>query len=130
MWRCFNGAAELLQRRVGDPPGPGADAAGFNGAAELLQRRVPVGERLEVHGGVASTEPLNCFSGEPEYYPDAPLGAVASTEPLNCFSGESRRRTTKRRRRSCFNGAAELLQRRGTGMESFVHEVIELQRSR
>ena len=35
----------------------------FNGAAELLQRRDPV-PREPRGEGEASTEPLNCFSGE------------------------------------------------------------------
>ena len=60
----------------------------------------------------ASTEPLNCFSGERVELLAREFGDAASTEPLNCFSGEPGIKIASAQQRRRFNGAAELLQRR------------------
>ena len=60
----FNGAAELLQRRVRRGSQRSLAREGFNGAAELLQRRVSAPRSRRKLRRSASTEPLNCFSGE------------------------------------------------------------------
>ena len=95
----------------------------FNGAAELLQRRAARGPLARVPLGRASTEPLNCFSGEHDL--DATLLeiAVASTEPLNCFSGEGAapgvwradRRIASTEPLNCFSG------------ERVVNEIVDLE---
>ena len=103
----------------------------------MLQRRARSSVRARVGEPAASTEPLNCFSGEANagsptldtgtgfngaaelLQRRGPDGAQrrrhlrgASTEPLNCFSGEVRPLRTSASSRTSFNGAAELLQRR------------------
>ena len=130
----------MLQRRGLRPPLPGEVSCWrFNGAAELLQRRDRGRRPRREREGGASTEPLNCFSGE-RVHLDArmlargastePLNcfsgeagdgaahvapAVASTEPLNCFSGEIKMCAIHSMLSLGFNGAAELLQRRDRG---------------
>ena len=56
----------MLQRRGRLPRGIAGGRTGFNGAAELLQRRGDAGAERVRQGLAASTEPLNCFSGEVE----------------------------------------------------------------
>ena len=85
----FNGAAELLQRRGAGPRPKPAERPCFNGAAELLQRREGHDHHRALPGAHASTEPLNCFSGEVHRTSTRGLRSSASTEPLNCFSGEA-----------------------------------------
>ena len=82
----------------------------------MLQRR----EDTEWHVAVAdfaSTEPLNCFSGEFVVDGKTHAGYIASTEPLNCFSGEVCGEEITVEPVRGFNGAAELLQRRGAGLK-------------
>ena len=109
----FNGAAELLQRR-GCPLSPVRILChGFNGAAELLQRRESFVPSRGLRPLPASTEPLNCFSGEIAICewglsPDTRFnGAAELLQRRVSFAATIASDSSKR-----FNGAAELLQRR------------------
>ncbi len=97
---------------AGGPDGVVDRGRRFNGAAHLRERKHggggfgPVGVRL------ASMEPLTCVSGNDEDGRWVWVCRDASMEPLTCVSGNRRRRRGGRRRRTGFNGAAHLRERK------------------
>src|SRR5690606_2775447 len=84
---CFNGAAQLLERKARQPGDARGNRARFNGAAQLLERK---GARPPHRRGQAQ----------------------ASMEPLNCLSGRGFGPARTRSAWSRFNGAAQSLERK------------------